>query len=106
MGKKHTRFSDHIEEESFREQRGREIELGFKHPYGKLASQAHCLPPKLINLPSPAHNPSHLRPPLDLLQPLRSTKMVPPRNLSPQRRHPPLSPSHHSLEPSSQRSNL
>jgi hypothetical protein len=36
MGKKDTRFSDHIEEDSFREQRGREIELGFKHPYGQL----------------------------------------------------------------------
>jgi hypothetical protein len=35
MGDKNLRFSDHIEEDSFREQRGREIELGFKHPYGK-----------------------------------------------------------------------
>jgi len=34
MGKK-DRFSDHVAEDSFREQRGREIELGFKHPYGK-----------------------------------------------------------------------
>jgi hypothetical protein len=37
MGKNDVKFSDHVEEESFREQRGREIELGFKHPYGKLA---------------------------------------------------------------------
>ena len=29
-----TRFSDHTAEESFRQQRGSEIELGFKHPYG------------------------------------------------------------------------
>jgi hypothetical protein len=36
MGSKDVRFSDHAEEDSFREQRGREIELGFQHPYGKL----------------------------------------------------------------------
>jgi hypothetical protein len=30
-----TRFSDHEEEESFRQARGREIDLGFQHPYGK-----------------------------------------------------------------------
>lgn len=30
-----TKFSDHNAEESFRAQRGREIELGFQHPYGK-----------------------------------------------------------------------
>lgn len=35
MGKKDVAFSDHVAQESFREQRGREIELGFKHPYGK-----------------------------------------------------------------------
>lgn len=31
-----TRFSDHTAEESFRQQRGREIEIGFKHPYGTI----------------------------------------------------------------------
>lgn len=30
-----TRFSDHEAEESFRQARGREIDLGFQHPYGK-----------------------------------------------------------------------
>lgn len=29
-----TKFSDHQAEELFRQQRGREIELGFQHPYG------------------------------------------------------------------------
>lgn len=28
-----TKFADHLEEESFRQQRGKEIDLGFKHPY-------------------------------------------------------------------------
>jgi hypothetical protein len=32
-----TRFSDHEAEESFRQARGREIDLGFQHPYGKFA---------------------------------------------------------------------
>jgi hypothetical protein len=32
-----TRFSDHAAEESFRQHRGREIDLGFKHPYGEFA---------------------------------------------------------------------
>lgn len=30
-----TRFSDHSAEESFRRERGREIDLGFQHPYGE-----------------------------------------------------------------------
>lgn len=32
-----TKFSDHNAEEEFRQQRGREIDLGFKHPYSKYA---------------------------------------------------------------------
>jgi len=45
MGKK-DRFSDHVAEDSFREQRGREIELGFKHPYGRsnIDFLPHCVP--------------------------------------------------------------
>jgi hypothetical protein len=34
-----TRFSDHDAEESFRQARGREIDLGFQHPYGKFTYQ-------------------------------------------------------------------
>ena len=35
-----TKFSDHNAEEAFRRERGREVDLGFQHPYGKFAYQA------------------------------------------------------------------
>lgn len=34
-----TKFSDHDAEESLRQNRGREIDLGFQHPYGKFTYQ-------------------------------------------------------------------
>lgn len=33
-----TKFSDHNAEESFRQARGKEIDLGFQHPYGKFTN--------------------------------------------------------------------
>jgi hypothetical protein len=33
-----TKFSDHEAEEQFRQDRGSEIDLGFKHPYGEFSA--------------------------------------------------------------------